>query len=336
MKTLEVVFTGKDRVEVRPAEVAAPGAGEVLVEATRTLISAGTEGIVLSRRFDAGTHYDAWVKYPFHPGYSLVGRVAAVGPGVEGVREGDRVGARAPHRGHALVRSERLYPIPDGVTDEDATWFGISNIVQNGVRRAEHELGDAVVVIGLGMLGQLVVQYARLLGARAVVAVDLSERRLELARAGGATHALCADAAAARDAVDALTGGRGADVVYDVTGFAPVFSAALGMLRRFGTLLLLGDTGSPGEQRLAPELVLKGLRVIGAHDSNRPSERNEHVFWGHHAMADLFFTLLERGQMRVGGLVSHRFAPHEAPEAYRVLREERAAAMGVVFDWTAL
>ena len=67
-----------------------------------------------------------------------------------------------------------LTPIPRGVTDEDATWFGLAKIAQNGVRRAEHRLGESVAVIGLGPVGQLVVQYLRLLGARHVIAIDLA------------------------------------------------------------------------------------------------------------------------------------------------------------------
>jgi len=89
-----IIFTGKNQVEVWEEPVREPGPDEILVQATKSLISTGTEIISLSRLFDPGTHWDAWVKYPFRPGYSLVGRVIAVGKHVSHVQEGQRVAFR--------------------------------------------------------------------------------------------------------------------------------------------------------------------------------------------------------------------------------------------------
>jgi 2-desacetyl-2-hydroxyethyl bacteriochlorophyllide A dehydrogenase len=334
MQSLNVVFTGQDQVEVRDEPIGDPGTGEVLVRASKTLISTGTESIVLGRLFEAGSHWDRWVQYPFAPGYSMAGRVAAVGAGVRGVREGDRVAVRKPHHQYVVAAEGALTPIPDDVTDEDATWFGLAKIAQNGVRRAEHRLGDAVAVIGLGPVGQLVVQYVRLLGAQHVIAIDLAAPRLELARAHGATAVLHAGAGEARDEVLRLTDGLGADVVYDVTGAPAVFPTALRLLRRFGRLVLLGDTGTPTEQRLTGDVVTKGLHIIGAHDGNPPAESTDHAYWSSQRMAELFFTYLQRGDMHVRELITHRYTPAEAPRAYSLLRDQRATTMGVIFDWT--
>ena len=350
MQSRNLVFVGKDQVEVSVEEVREPGPGEVLIKATKTLISTGTEGIALGRLFEPGSHWDNWVKYPFHPGYSMIGSVVAIGSGVEGIREGERFALREPHqeyvtialnerksdKGLLAVPTRELYPVPAGVADEDAPWIGLATIVQNGVRRAEHKLGDAVVVIGLGLLGQLVVQYVRLLGARQIIAVDVSEQRLAMARSHGATVTLAMGAQEAREHILALTDGAGADVVYDVTGAAPVFSIALTLLRRFGRLVLLGDTGAPTEQHLTGDVINKALSIVGAHDSNPPATSTDHAYWNKLRMAELFFTYLLRGDMRVSDLVTHRFSPLDAVEAYRVLREERMTAMGVIFDWTQL
>jgi threonine dehydrogenase-like Zn-dependent dehydrogenase len=243
------------------------------------------------------------------------------------------VASRRPHRQFVTVNAASALKIPEGVSDEEATWFGLSGIVQNGVRRAEHELGDAVVVIGLGILGQLVTQFTRLLGAREVIAVDTAPARLAMAAAHGATAALEMPIAEAKAEVERLSEGRGADVVYDVTGHAAVFSAALPLVRRFGKLLLLGDTGTPSEQHLTSDVVTRGLRIIGAHDGNPPPRATDHLWWSHANMARLFFTYLQRGQMRVGDLVTHRFRPEDAAAAYDLLTRDRASAMGVVFEW---
>ncbi|GCE08591.1 zinc-dependent alcohol dehydrogenase [Dictyobacter aurantiacus] len=337
MQSQNIVFTGKNQVEVYDEDVPELGPDEFLLQATKSLISTGTEGICLGRLFDPGTHWDQWVKYPFHTGYSLVGRVAAVGRDVRRVREGDRVAIRQSHSQYKVVPArEPVYRIPDAVSDEDATWFHLATIVQNGVRRAQHQLGDTVAVIGLGLLGQLVVQYTRLLGAQQVLAIDVAEMRLEMARSHGATTILKMGADEAREHVLGLTEGQGVNVVYDVTGAAPVFPLALGLARPLGRVVLLGDTGTPAAQQLTGDVIRKGLTIVGAHDNNPPSTSTDHAYWSHLRMGELFFDYVERGDMRVNDLVTHRYAPTDAVEAYRMLREERATAMGVIFDWTRL
>ena len=314
--------------------MAQPGPGQVLIRTRKTLISSGTECICYQRNFAPGTHWDKWVQYPFHPGYSSAGEVIAVGTEVEGLAPGQRIASRSRHAQLVLADAGRCLPVPDTLTDEEATWFGLASIVQNGVRRASHVLGDDVVVIGLGQLGQLVVQYARLGGARQIIAIDPAEARLALARNSGATSTLACSAGDALDIVQELTAGRLADVVYDVTGHPAVFPAALSMARRFGTVLLLGDSGTPQLQHLTGDVVTRGLRVVGAHDSNPPPTSTDYVYWSHAQMAALFFTYLSRRQMDVASLISRRFDARAAAEAYALLITERATTMGVILDWT--
>ncbi len=336
MQSHNIVFTGKDAIEVRQEPVAPLGKGQILVQTARTLISTGTECICLGRLFESGTNWEDWVKYPFYPGYSNAGRVLEVGEGVETLKIGDRVACRWHHRQFFVHDASEAILIPDGVSDEAATWFGLATIVQNGVRRAEHVLGDTVVVIGLGLLGQLVVQYLRTFGAGHIIAIDTAPARLEMARAHGATHVFQGDVASARTEVERITGGRMADVVYDVTGHAAVFSPALGLARRFGKLLLLGDTGTPSEQRLSSDVMIRGVSIVGAHDGYPPLVATDREWWTKPHMVQLFFSFLERGQMNVEPLITHRFSPLQAREAYDLLMTRRAEAMGVVFDFSQL
>ena len=336
MESFNIIFTGVNQVATSQESLPEPGPQEVLIEARKSLISTGTEGICLGRLFDPGTHWDQWVKYPFHPGYSMSGVIRAIGSEVQHFKVGDRVAAPVNHRQFSLTDTNNLFPIPDGISDEDAAWFHLAHITQTGVRRAEHILGEDVALIGLGLLGQLVTQYLRLLGARQIIAIDPAEKRLRMAQEHGATTVLAHTAETARKIVLDLTEGQGVNIVYDITGIAPVFPAAIKLLRRFGRLLLLGDTGSPGSQQLTGDVITKGLRIIGAHDGNAPSESNDYAYWDKKRMVEVFFTYLQRGDMRVDNLVTHRFSPQQAPDAYRVLREERATIMGIVFDWTKL
>jgi 2-desacetyl-2-hydroxyethyl bacteriochlorophyllide A dehydrogenase len=346
-------FTGKEKVEIHEDPIPRPGPRQLLVQTTRSLISTGTEGIVFTRNFAPGTHYDSWVKYPFYPGYLNAGRVLEVGPGVSGWKVGDRVASRTNHTSHSLVDawdpsagrgaggdstaftpSNVAVRIPEGVPDDAACWMGLGKIVQVGVRVADHKLGDSVAVVGLGLLGQLVVQYVRLSGAENIIAIDTAPVRLKMAAAHGATHTLQMTAAEALPEVERITAGRRADVVYDVTGHPAVFASALPLARRFGTLMLLGDTGTPSLQTLTPDIVIRGVRILGAHDSFPPVLPSAETRWSAVQIFELFLTYLARGQMRVDDLITHHYKPAQAAEAYAMLQKERLTAMGVEFDWT--
>ncbi len=333
MRNLSVAFTGANRVELHDLAVPAPSTGEVLIETRRTLISTGTELTCLGRRFEPGSHWDQWVQYPFSPGYSNAGVITQTGPGVTRFKVGDRVASRTVHQRFVVAREENLVAIPDAVSDDEAVWFGIACIVQNGVRRAGHELGDSIVIIGLGLLGQLAVQFARLSGAREIIAIDTAPRRLEFARSHGASLLLQKSVADARADILTATQGRLADVVYDITGHPSVLSSALTLARDLGKVVLLGDAGSPTQQHITGDLISRGLRLIGAHDSNPPKTASDHAWWTRNHMADLFMTYLGRRQMQVDDLITHRFKPAEAAAAYARLTEDRATAMGVVFEW---
>lgn len=328
-----IAFTGANQVELHDLPVPAPAADEVLIESRRTLISTGTELTCLGRRFEPGSHWDQWVKYPFYTGYSNAGVVVKTGSAVTRFNPGDRVASRTGHRRFVVARESELVAIPEGVSDDEAVWFGIACIVQNGIRRAEHTLGDNVLVIGLGLLGQLAVQFARLSGAREIIAIDTAPRRLEFARAHGATVLLQKSVADVRSDILAATGGRLADVVYDITGHPAVLAPALTLARDLGKVVLLGDAGSPTQQHITGDLISRGLRLIGAHDNNPPKTANDHAWWTRNHMADLFMTYLARRQMRVDDMITHRFKPSDAPAAYARLTEDRATAMAVVFEW---
>jgi len=328
-----IVFTGQEKLEIREDAIPQPGSGELLVQTTCTLISSGTEMIVFTRNFSPGTSWSGWVKYPFLPGYLHTGRVSALGEGVEGWQVGDRVASRSNHSSHVLVPVSKAVRIPDAVSDEDATWMGLGQITQIGARAAAPQIGDSVVVIGLGLLGQLIVQYARMMGARDVIAIDTSPLRLAMADSHGATQVLAMPAEVAIDALRDLTHGHGADTVYDVTGHPAAFAASLQLARRFGTVILMGDTGTPEQQHLTGDVLNRGVRIVGAHDTHPPEVPHELARWSKREMQELFLTFLARGQMQVNNLITHRFPFAKAERAYALLGHERDKAMGVMVTW---
>ncbi len=331
-----VVFPEPGVVEVVEEIVAAPGVGEVRCRADVSLISTGTEGACLRGAFDPGTNWADWVRYPFRPGYSMAATVTDVGDGVTGVAIGDRVASWAPHAEEFVWQAKSVYRIPDGVSAQDASWAVLGSTAQLAVRRASPALGERVGVIGLGLLGQLIVQYCRVAGARTVVAIDAPGPRLEGAKAHGATHALGLDASAAREAVADATGGTMLDVVFDATGHPAVLASAVQLVRRLGRVVLVGDTPTPSQQRLGPGVVSNAVAILGIHALTRPEMSDDFHPWSAGEIASLFFDYLLQGRMRVDDLVSARHSPLAAPRVYADLMRDRSGVIGVVFDWSLL
>jgi 2-desacetyl-2-hydroxyethyl bacteriochlorophyllide A dehydrogenase len=334
MKSLYVVFPEPGRVEVREECMTPPGPGEILCEAQKSLISIGTETACLRGVFDPGTNWADWVQYPFRPGYSMAARVIAVGEGVTRFKEGDRVTGWATHQRLFKAAPEGYCPVPDGVSDEDATWSSLAVTTQLAVRRAQHALGEMVGVVGLGILGQLVVQYVALQGARAIVAIDPAQMRLELARAHGATHTLAMSVQECRDAVAEITRSRMLDAVYEVTGLPDSLAPSITLVRKLGRVILLGDTPTPTQQRLGPGVVSNSIAILGIHGTMVPQHASEFNPWTRDEAVALFFDYLLQKRMRVSDLVTHRFAPREAPSVYQRLVSDRSPVMGAIFDWS--
>lgn len=321
-----LVFPSGKKVEIETFSLPAPAAGQVLVETIRSLMSTGTETIVYNRKFDPGTHWDRWVRYPFYPGYASVGVVRAVGEGVSAPKIGDRVAYRVGHRSHQVLKAGECYPVPAGVSADAAVWFPLAKIAGHGVRAANIRLGDAVVVIGAGPIGQMAVRWARANGAGKVVSLDLAEARLTMAEAAGA---LPVDAKNGRE-IDTITGllhGARPPIVIDSTGNAAVLKTAFSLVADGGVVVLLGDTGSPGSQVLTGDVITRGLRLVGAHDAHNSPEWNNAVAAGH------FFTFLRDGRFSVEGLNTHHFGPGDCGAAYALASEDRLGTMGILFDW---
>lgn len=323
-----LVFTGKQAVAAETFETGEPDAGKVRVRTLKSLISIGTETIVYSRLFDEGTHYDAWVQYPFYPGYACIGEVEAVGASVEGLSVGDRVACRAGHASHHVIPAGQAYPVPADLDAGEAAWFALAKIAFMGAKAVRYSLGERVLVLGAGPVGQMTVRWANAGGAERVIVVDPVEPRLAMAADGGAAVTIAQGADECEQAVRDANAGELPDVVVDTTGNPVVFAAALGLARRFGRVLLLGDTGRPAGQHLTPDVVLEGLTIVGAHDPHVTDE------WTERRIVGLFFRLVETGRFRVAGLNTHEFSPGACKEAYELVSQKRGETMGVVFDWT--
>ena len=332
MTSNNIVFTGKQQAELRDEPVPDLPPDGVAVRTRVSLISSGTETICYRGESDPGSHWHNWVRYPFHPGYSNVGEVERIGSEATGFAPGDRVFSTSGHHQVAVARSAPV-PIPDAVSDESAAWSKLATIAQTGVRRAQLAMGATVVIIGLGPLGQLLNQYARVMGAERVIAIDPLASRLQVATDHGATHQFAGSAGDALPFVEELTDGLRADVVFDATGHPPVLPLALALARQFGLVMLIGDAPNPSQQVLTSDVITRQISIRGTHNENLPGDQ---AYWSPTRQVELFYTYLMRGQMRVEDLITARHAPADAQQVYARLLHERGASLGVLFDWALL
>ncbi|MFB7715071.1 bi-domain-containing oxidoreductase [Streptomyces sp. NPDC056105] len=279
-------------------------------------------------------------------GYSLCGVVEQVGPGTDDVKVGDLVAcAGNEHALHAELNwvPKNLYaPVPDGLASRHAAFGTVGSIAMQGVRRGEPQLGDVALVIGLGLIGQLVVQLLAASGAR-VVGVDPDPARCELAERLGAAACGDPESAAVEAAVAELTDGHGVDQVYLAAGGGsnqPVELAAR-LCRDRGRVVDIGKCrlDLPWNAYYEKELDVRFSRSYGPgrYDPEYELDGRDYpigyVRWTERRNLACFLDLVARGSVDVEPLVSHVADLDDAVETYRRLKDGELKAVAVLFRY---
>ncbi len=321
----QVVVRPDNSVGTKTTEVRAPGKGEVLVETVCTLISAGTE---------LGTQEQGRTE-DFTPGYSNTGRIIAIGEGVEGYEVDDRVLSLGRHASHVTVSAapQSLAKLPETVSFEDGTFGVLGSVSMHGVRKARIELGEFACITGMGLVGQLALQLASRTGAEVLVAIDLSDPRLEVAKASGATHALNPNRCDLSAEVQSITEGRGLDVTIEASGYPELLPIAFDMARIGGRIMALGSIWHRKIEVDFMDFHLKELTLVGCHQPKCPTVATPAFPWTQQYNRRQILKMIERDEIDVSRLITHRVPYTEAGEAYRLLRDERDKSLGAVLTW---
>ncbi len=206
---------------------------------------------------------------PFSPGHEISGVVRAVGSGVTRVRAGQRVIANLEWGGYAeraVAKAERVHPIPDSMPFDEAAAFFV--VYQTGycalVQRAALQPGESLLVHGAaGGVGVAAVQIGKALGAR-VIATASTPAKLEVARQAGADVLIDYRTEDWIERVKAVTGGEGADVIYDPVG-GDVFDGSTKCIAFEGRLLSIGFAGGRIPTLAINRVLLKNISVVGVH-----------------------------------------------------------------------
>lgn len=290
-------------------------------------------------------------------GYSAAGVAIAVGEGVEGFQLGDRVacaGAQcAYHAEMVRVPYNLVVAIPDEVDTAAASSVALGAIALQGVRRLQPTLGECFVVLGLGIVGQLVVQILRANGCR-VIGTDLDRARLEQAQAAGMEMGLYPDGqddvsqagqAAQVAQVARLTGGLGADGVI-ITAQSPsdqIVATAFQMCRKKGRVVVIGDVGLLLNRA---DLYQKELDFFistsygpGRYDTNYEEHGIDYpvayVRWTENGNMSEYLRLLAEEKVQVSGLIAATYPIGDAAEAYAALQQSTPRPLVVLLSYPA-
>jgi S-(hydroxymethyl)glutathione dehydrogenase/alcohol dehydrogenase len=283
-----------------------------------------------------------------HEGYASV---LAVGDGVRTVKPGDKVvmhwrpsngiqsptpayqwGAKKVNAGwvttfndHAIVSENRVTPIPADFDPKLAPLFGCAVTTAIGVinNNAQVKVGQSVVVFGVGGVGLCIAQAAQLVSANPVIAVDIVDAKLEMAKRFGATH--CINSKKTPDvekAIRDIVGANGADVIVETTGNARVIELAYNLTQPKGKTILVG-VPRKGDNISIYSLPLHFNKLLRGSEGGDAEPHND---------IPRYVRLVQAGRFKLDGLITHEFPLEKINEAIALVRAGEAGRVLVKMD----
>lgn len=344
------------------------GKGELLIRTDTSLVSAGTERMllkfgksgwiskarqqpdkvrmVLEKAMTDGVAatYDAVMSkldQPLALGYCNVGRVAETGNGVSGFKPGDRVVSNGKHAEYVVAPRNLCAHIPDEVSFEEASFTVLGAIGLQGIRLANPTLGECVVVTGLGLIGLMVVQMLRAQGCR-VLGIDFDDSRLNLAQQFGAETLNPGKGEDVLNTAATFSRGRGVDAVIITAATEsdePVRQAA-NMCRKRGRIVLVGVAGLnlSRDDFYEKELTFQVSCSYGPGRYDHAYEQGGQdypigfVRWTEQRNFEAVLDLMSSGALNVKPLITHRFEVEQAAEAMQLLTSNEPS-MGILINY---
>jgi predicted dehydrogenase/threonine dehydrogenase-like Zn-dependent dehydrogenase len=361
------------QLEVREVPPPALLAGGVLVRTAASIISPGTEKMVLelgkksligkarerpdlvrqvlkrARTYGVTATVQnimSKLDQALRLGYSAAGVVEEVAADVSDVKVGDRVAiAGAGYASHAeinFVPRNLTALMPDNVSFEQAAYTTIAAIAMQGIRLARPELGEIVAVSGLGLIGLITVQLLKASGCR-VIGLDINKEKVELAKACGLDEGVVLDVDDPHRAIDRFSNGRGVDltlITAATTSNQPIELAGE-ITRRKGRIVAVGAVGLniPRDIYYLKELELKISMSYGPGRYDRSYEEGgldypyDYVRWTEQRNLESALDLMDRGRLNVQSLTTHRFPIEKAAEAYSMIYAGTEPYVGVVLEY---
>ena len=366
---LQNIKTGKSTVEEVPAPI--PREGQALVRVSASLVSAGTERMVVEfaekslvgkarsrpdlvkqviekarREGLVNTAQAAFnrLDQPIALGYSTAGTIIALGKNMQGYRVGQRVacagGGFAVHAEYNVVPRNLLTPLPESVDFESAAFTTLGAIAMHGFRLAEPQIGETVAVIGLGLLGLLTAQIADAAGC-IVLGFDVDPARLAIATSLGIQTAPRAQAV---DSAQTFTAQRGFDVILicaDTPSNDPVELAGI-IARDRARVVATGAVGLTIPRKIYYEKEISFINSRsygpGRYDPNYEENGQDYplgyIRWTEGRNFEAVVDLMSKDKLKVKPLITHRFPIEQATQAYDVITgKKKEPFVGVLLTY---
>lgn len=281
-------------------------------------------------------------------GYSLVGEVIEVGKGVDNFKTGDIVACGgagyANHSEVNFIPKNLCVKVPEGVELKHASFTTIASIAMQGFRQTQSSIGENVAVIGLGLLGQILIQIIQANGCRAF-GFDISKRKCDLAVENGAFFAQVADKTNFEEEIISLTNGFGCDSVIITTGTSsndPIVLAGK-IARDKGRIVDIGITKMdlPWDLYYHKELDFRFSRSYGpgrydpAYEENGVDYPIGYVRWTEQRNMLSVLQLLKDGKISFSKLITHEFDFKDSDRAFLAIKEAKEEFLGVVLKYDA-
>ncbi|NLI19959.1 MAG: zinc-binding alcohol dehydrogenase [Clostridiales bacterium] len=331
----KIVFPEKERAEVRNDtidETRIPE-GHYLLKTLYSLVSAGTETACYRG-------VEAWFPLPGTPGYACVGEVIAKADDVDCVSVGDTVFCRGKHAGLQLMPNDSLpVKVPAGVDIRYVPFTRMAAISVSSLRVSDIELGDDVLVIGLGLIGNFASQLATLQDGN-VLAMDLSEMRLAAAAECDVAHTLrTVPNQDMTPQIKEVFNGRMPTTVIDATGVPRVAEQGMNYVQKGGQMILLGSPR--GEYVGNVTNILQHVHqfryqidLLGAHEMVAPRAITPYVKHSAQRNERICLDLIAQNRLKIGPLLTRVLKPEQAEEVYRGVLRGDETYFGVIYDWT--
>ena len=329
---LELIATAPRTPELRSYEEPPLGKDEVRLRSTFSAVKHGTQLRAyradtrdVSEPFDPALrlhlrHGEArppgWMQFPMALGTATVGEVIAVGGAVDSFAVGEVVYGDLSIRETHTVPAAKLRPVPPGMDPHAVVCGDPARVALSGVRDSALGLGDRVLVTGLGAIGQMALQLARLQGAAWVAGADPIARRRALASRHGADLVIDPTAEDTGLVVKQATGTAGADAVIETSGSYAGLNDALRAAAYGATVVSVAYyPGAGGALSLEGEWHRNRINLLSSRDVSAPHRLSPR--WDSDRLLAAGFALLEQGRLRVEGLLDPVVPLADSAEAYR-------------------
>jgi len=265
-------------------------------------------------------------------GYSGVGRIVAGAEGT-GFAQGDLVFTRGHHAGVVDLPKEKARRVFIRIGEKwakEATFLELGKVAMHGLHRVQIEVGDWVVVYGLGVVGNLTAQLARLAAAGRAIAVEPLAARREIAEKIG-IRTFAPDREGLVEEILGLTRG-GASAVIETSGHPAALAQAMKIAAVRGRISVVAGHYGSRELDLKTDFQNKELSLIGARRIDEV-ERTTADRWPVGECRQAVYEMIERGDLAIGPLITHCLPPEEAPAVFDRLMQRDQSMLGVLFDW---